>query len=263
MDIVATAPLILRIVSFVEGNALWQETPTGWKEEFLISVAPALRLLKLLRRFEKFHLLLRAFAVALEALPVLAFTMSSFVLTFAAIIFMCEDRDNIGSLPKAMWLTIVSMTTVGYGDVVPKNSAGHVITSLLLWMSALYMAIPIGIVGNAFSLVWQDRDRLLLVQRTRDRLLQVGLMPEDILDFFYVFDENKDGLLSLQEFQTMMLRLDLGFSEDRIATLFNALDVDMSGFIDDKEFVRNLFPKSFSVIYGKPTAAMSNSHVIE
>merc|ERR1711959_323642 len=83
-------------------------------------------------------------------------------------------------MPRAMWLTIVTMTTVGYGDVTPQSVSGYVITSLLSLSSILYMAMPLGVIGNAFTQVWNDRDRILLMQKTRRCLLKLGYTARDL-----------------------------------------------------------------------------------
>merc|ERR1719480_325837 len=156
-------------------------------------MTPVLRLLKLLRRFEKFHLLLNAFQIALEALPVLIYALVLMVLVFSAGIYWFEPRDNIGSFPEAMWLTVVTMSTVGYGDSVPKSVPGYVIVYVLIVFSALYMAMPLGIVGNAFNSVWEDRHRILLLTRAREHFSQKGYTAKDIPELFILFDADRDG----------------------------------------------------------------------
>lgn len=46
------------------------------------------------------------------------------VLLSATMIYLVEERDNIPSMPHAMWLALVTMTTVGYGDYYPTSVAG-------------------------------------------------------------------------------------------------------------------------------------------
>ena len=67
-----------------------------------------------------------------------------------------------------------------------------------------YTAMPIGIVGHAFSAVWDDRDRLLLTKRTRAILLEHGYTASEIPALFFYFDVDKDGHLSLIEFQELV-----------------------------------------------------------
>jgi len=168
---------------------------------------------------------------------------------FASAIYWFEPRSNIESLQQAVWLTIVTMTTVGYGDVSPESTEGYFLVSILIISSALYMAIPLGIVGNAFSKVWEDRDRLLLMQRTRGRILQGGYSAQDIPELFKLF-ASKDGHLTLAMFRKMLQQMRIGFSEPRIVELFKSFDNDGSGTVECEEFVRALFPGAFAEIYG-------------
>ncbi|CAE8667339.1 unnamed protein product [Polarella glacialis] len=219
----------------------------------LICSIPILRLLKLLRRFESFRLFLQAFRLAIEAMPVLIYNLVVLVLFFSSIIYIAEPKggiDGIDSFPRALWFTIVTVGTVGYGDVTPQSSAGTVAAAMLIVVSALYMAIPLGIVGKAFGSVWDDRDRLLLMHRTRVRFLSGGYRAPDIPEMFFSFDVNQNGSLCLPEFVNMMRQMEIDVSGGRVLQLFKAFDEDGSGDIDDQEFVRTLFPNAYAEIYG-------------
>jgi len=197
--------------------------------------------------------------MALEALPVLLFTLVLIVFIFSGSIYWLEPRDNIESFPRAVWFTVVTMSTVGYGDTVPRTPAGYAVVSVLMIISALYMAMPIGIVGSAFNRVWEDRDRLLLLHRMRTHLDENGYDARDIPELFFLFDENKDGNLSYPEFRQMMTGLQMGLSDERLVQLFHAFDHNGTGSVDDVEFVRRLFPQAFCQIYGPAPQRDSNS----
>jgi len=202
-----------------------------------------------LRRFQQFHLLLQAFRQAFEALPVLLFTLCVIVLTFSSMIFYVEPRENIETLPKAIWLAIVTMTTVGYGDTIPQRPAGSVVVSLLAIISVLYMAMPLGIIGYTFTQIWKDRDKILLMHRTRERLRQWGFNVTDIVKVFKLFDLDEDGGLNIEEFREFMATLRIGLSDERIMSLFHFIDADGGGSIDDEEFTKTLFPLEYHQIY--------------
>mmetsp|Transcript_76716 Transcript_76716/g.237606 ORF Transcript_76716/g.237606 Transcript_76716/m.237606 type:complete len:281 (-) Transcript_76716:203-1045(-) len=245
VDLFAAAPLALRLAyGPVLPDGAVETVPHG----ILLFVVPLLRLLKTLRRFQKFHLLLKAFDLAAEALPVLLFILFFIALVFSVLIYLVE-RDNVQSLPIAFWFTIVTMTTVGYGDIYPTTDAGILITSMLIIVSVLYMAIPLGIVGEAFAQTWQDRDRLLLMHRTRDRLRQWGYSASDIPILFGITDGNADGELSLYEFRHLVTRMNIGFSDERVMKLFSSLDTSQKGTIDARSFVRGLFPEAYHGIF--------------
>eukprot|EP00928_Gymnodinium_smaydae_P083213 TRINITY_DN66464_c0_g1_i1.p1 TRINITY_DN66464_c0_g1~~TRINITY_DN66464_c0_g1_i1.p1 ORF type:complete len:690 (+),score=90.26 TRINITY_DN66464_c0_g1_i1:56-2125(+) len=228
-----------------------EDLPRQPADAYFLCGVPVLRLFRILRRFEKFRLLTDAFKLSLEALPVLLFTYSLIALSFFAAIFLAEPRDNIRSLDEAIWMTIVTMTTVGYGDVVPVSVAGRVIISVVVVSSALFMAIPLGIIGNAFSHVWDQRDQILLITRTRERLSHAGVEAIDIPDLFQLFDVDQDGVLSFEEFNKMLQEMSIGLSPERALDLFCIFDKDDSGAIDDQEFVRGVFPgQIYEMIYG-------------
>jgi len=244
LDIIAGfMTLILRVAVGLIRPERWRGN-VPWT--ILLCVVPILRLLKLMRRFESFHLLSRAFRHALEALPVLLYTLFILVLTAALMIYLVEPEWNISSMPEAVWFTIVTATTVGYGDIVPKTRSGKVVTSLLTITSALYMAMPIGIVGSAFSTVWSDRDRLMLMHRTSAQLRQAGYTAKDVPHLIRLFDADRDGQLNYREFRRMIHEMHVGISEVRIAELFHVFDSDDSGNIDEAEFVKLLFPTTFA-----------------
>jgi len=261
IDIVAVLPLILRFsIGFVipeDGldKPFFEGSAMGAACSILLCVVPVIRLLKTLRRFERFRLLSCAFELCFEALPICLFSLLVLTLVFASMIFMVEPRDNINSLPKAMWLTIVTMTTVGYGDVTPKSSAGSLVVAVLVISSVLYMAMPLGIIGQAFTQVWSDRDRILLMRRTKDRLLQWGYKATDIPVLFRSFDADGNGELDMSEFLDMMKEMRLGLKDERVIELFQSFDSDCSGSVDDREFVKSLFPAEYTKIYFSATDA--------
>lgn len=245
-DIIGSIPLALRTyLWFAVGLRLPKKEDGGelaFVRSFLLLVVPTLRLLKTLRWFEKFHLVACAFEGCLEALPILLWPLVLITLVFSSLIYSVEPEDNISSLPRAMWLTVVTMTTVGYGDVTPNSPAGSFIVGILVICSVLYMAMPLGIIGQAFTEIWQERDRILLMKRTRDRLMCWGYSPQDVPEIFKMFDKDGDGKLSYREFHKLIKRMGVGLKEHRILQLFEAFDEDATGEVDYEEFVHNLFP---------------------
>merc|ERR1711972_91320 len=96
-------------------------------------------------------------------------------------------------------------------------------------ISGMYMAMPIGIVGNAFSQVWNDRDRLLLMQRIRVAFLQEGFTRQAMAEAVQMFDSDQDGLLDLEEFRTMLRMLQINIGDSRVHMLLDSLDLNDDG----------------------------------
>ena len=59
--------------------------------------------------------------------------------------------DYFGSIPESMWWSFVTLTTVGYGDVVPITAAGRAVAALTALMGVCVVALLTGIVATGFS----------------------------------------------------------------------------------------------------------------
>jgi voltage-gated potassium channel len=59
--------------------------------------------------------------------------------------------DKFGTIPEAMWWAIVTLGTIGYGDVVPVTALGRLVASVTIFVGLIMVALPIGIVATAFA----------------------------------------------------------------------------------------------------------------
>ena len=59
--------------------------------------------------------------------------------------------DKFGTIPDAMWWAIVTLGTIGYGDVVPVTALGRVVAAITIFVGLIMVALPIGIVATAFA----------------------------------------------------------------------------------------------------------------
>jgi len=66
--------------------------------------------------------------------------------------------DKFGTIPDAMWWAIVTLGTIGYGDVVPVTALGRVVASVTIFVGLIMVALPIGIVATAFAEEIHRRD---------------------------------------------------------------------------------------------------------
>jgi len=257
VDVASGLPIILRL--YLNFQIPLGREACSYPCLVLKGLVPLVRLLKMLRRFQQFHLLLKAFSVAIEALPVMVFIYILIALGFTAMIYVVEPASNVDSFTTAWWLAIVSMTTLGYGDKYPDTDAGRLVVTIFVFTSTMYMAIPLGIIGNAFNDVWKDRDHILLMERTRTRLQQAGYTPQDIPILFKLFDCDRNGQLDITEFRWMLQGMRLGLKKNRVIELYEAFDDDKSGGIDPNEFIKALFPDAYYEIFGDPRLERNTS----
>lgn len=66
--------------------------------------------------------------------------------------------DKFGTIPDAMWWAIVTLSTIGYGDVVPLTVQGKIVAAMTIVGGLIMIALPVGIVATAFSDVIHRRD---------------------------------------------------------------------------------------------------------
>jgi len=256
IDILAILPLAVRAL---QGLVPPTEAEAPAMHYILFCAVPIVRLLKLFRRIQKFHVFVHTFSLTLEALKVLLCLLALFILFFSSLIYMIEPSEVIDSMPTAIWMSTVTVATVGYGDVTPSTPGGRLVCGLLVLSSVLYMAMPISIVGDAFMKTWADRHRLLVMIRTRDRLKQWGYTAFDMPGLFQRFDANGNGELSLEEFRDMIAKMGIGMKAKEATELFELFDADGSGGIDEQEFMRALFPDAYHQIYGGRRSSSSVS----
>jgi len=83
------------------------------------------------------------------------------VLVFASLLYAAEhdvQPDKLGTIPQAMWWAIVTLGTVGYGDVVPVTPLGKMIAAVTILCGLVMIALPVGIIATAFSEQIHRRD---------------------------------------------------------------------------------------------------------
>ena len=100
------------------------------------------------------------------------------VLVFSIVLYVVDDWQHVDSLSTAIYMCVVTVTTVGYGDITPQTWPAKVVSGCLCFISVLFMAMPLSVVGNAMSETWSDRHRILLVARARQRLKVWGISAD-------------------------------------------------------------------------------------
>jgi len=89
----------------------------------------------------------RAFAATLYLFMLALLLSSSLIYIFEHDI----QPENFGSIPQSMWWSMVTLTTVGYGDIVPMTVAGKFIATLTALMGVCVVALLTGIVATGFT----------------------------------------------------------------------------------------------------------------
>jgi voltage-gated potassium channel len=142
IDLLSIAPAIIPVF----GNADLR----GLRAARLMRV---FRVLKLGRYSRAVRSLRRAIASRKEELAVTMYGVLILLLLSASVLHLAErdaQPDYFGTIPHAAWWTVTTLTTVGYGDVVPITGWGKLAAGVVAILGIGLFALPAGILGSAF-----------------------------------------------------------------------------------------------------------------
>ena len=116
---------------------------------------------KLIRYSPAMRSLLAAVHAERRALIGCLVILTGAVLTFASLLYAIErdvQPNKLGTIPDAMWWAIVTLGTVGYGDVVPVTALGKIISVFTIISGFAMIALPVAIISTAFAEEVKRRD---------------------------------------------------------------------------------------------------------
>jgi hypothetical protein len=178
IDFVAIAPFYADLVT---------PSSTGGSLAVLrvLRLARVLRLLRLGKHSALLQVMGRTMANSMDALVMLMFFIMLAMVLLGSAMFFCEmgefdaatqtwvrpnllgtgtEMSPFQSIPHSFWWTVVTMTTVGYGDYYPTTGAGKAVAGLVMLVGILTLALPITVIGSTFS---EEYGKLKAARATR------------------------------------------------------------------------------------------------
>ncbi|MBW4647856.1 MAG: ion transporter [Kastovskya adunca ATA6-11-RM4] len=119
-----------------------------------------LRLLKLIRYSNSLQTILRVIGSKKDELIMTLFSVFILLIFASSVMFFAEGEaqpEAFPSIPAAMWWGVVTLTTVGYGDVYPTTPIGKLFGAVLAFIGIGLFALPAGIIASGFSAEIQKR----------------------------------------------------------------------------------------------------------
>jgi len=113
----------------------------------ILRVLRVFRVLKLVKYVGESDLLIDALRSSRRKITVFLFSVLTIVIIFGSIMYLIETPKNgFTSIPRSIYWAVVTLTTVGYGDMVPKTHIGQAISMVIMVMGYGIIAVPTGIV---------------------------------------------------------------------------------------------------------------------
>lgn len=118
----------------------------------ILRVLRIFRILKLVKFLDEAELLVSAMKASRRKITVFLFTVLTLVVILGSLMYLIEGEENgFTSIPFSIYWAIVTLTTVGYGDVVPKTPLGITLSSVIMIIGYSIIAVPTGIVTAEIS----------------------------------------------------------------------------------------------------------------
>jgi voltage-gated potassium channel len=118
----------------------------------LLRLLRVFRVLKLAHHVAEAMVLMRALRASRDKLTVFIATILTMVVIMGSMMYLIEGAQNgFTSIPRSVYWAIVTLTTVGYGDIVPQTPIGQALAAVIMIMGYSIIAVPTGIVTVELS----------------------------------------------------------------------------------------------------------------
>lgn len=118
----------------------------------ILRILRIFRILKLVPYLGEAQLLIKALRASGRKIAVFIYTVLTLVVIFGSLMYVIEGGANgFTSIPRSIYWAIVTMTTVGYGDISPQTVIGQTLASIVMILGYAIIAVPTGIVTVEMS----------------------------------------------------------------------------------------------------------------
>ena len=152
IDLLAILPFYLEMASGSAGGEAMRVLR-------VLRVVRIFRVFKMAKHAESMNMFVKTLARSVDALKMLCVFFSLAVLIFSSLLYYAE-KDLPGSpfvsIPTTFWWAVVTMTTVGYGDMYPEGTAGQLVATATMIAGVLVLALPLSVIGANFSASYED-----------------------------------------------------------------------------------------------------------
>ncbi|XP_069484426.1 potassium voltage-gated channel subfamily A member 3-like [Ambystoma mexicanum] len=155
IDIVAIIPYFITL-----GTELAEQQTNNGQQAMSLAILRVIRLVRVFRIFKLsrhskgLQILGQTLQASMRELGLLIFFLFIGVILFSSAVYFAEtdDPDSLfTSIPDAFWWAVVSMTTVGYGDMYPMTIGGKIVGSLCAIAGVLTIALPVPVIVSNFN----------------------------------------------------------------------------------------------------------------
>ena len=118
----------------------------------ILRVLRVFRVLKLVQYLDAARMMVRAIRSSYRKVAIFAVTVMTAVVILGSLMYVIETPENgFTSIPRSIYWAIVTITTVGYGDISPKTAPGQMLATIVMLLGYSIIAVPSGILSVEIS----------------------------------------------------------------------------------------------------------------
>lgn len=182
VDILSIAPFYLTLILTSIFNSHNDKLESISRVVQVFRVLRILRILKLARHSVGLQSLGYTLQKSYKELGLLVSFIAIGVSIFSSLIYYAENnRTTFPSIPATFWMAIISMTTVGYGDICPESALGQTFASICCVTGVLVISMPIPIIVSNFSEFYKDKLRIEKTLKRREELEKLQVFAQNTI----------------------------------------------------------------------------------
>ncbi|PVD22780.1 hypothetical protein C0Q70_16036 [Pomacea canaliculata] len=140
---------------------------------FILRIIRMFRIFHLVKHYQALKVLVYSLKASMQELLMLFIFLLIGMLVFSTMIYYAERKDatspgdNFSTIPMGFWWSIITMTTVGYGDVYPKTPIGYIVGTACAVSGVLLVALTIPVISNNFTLFYRHVQSRSITPRSK------------------------------------------------------------------------------------------------
>ncbi|CAH8857117.1 unnamed protein product [Trichobilharzia szidati] len=154
IDVVSIIPYFITVGTVIIDDPKQRNQTTSLAVLRVIRLVRVFRIFKLSRHSKGLQILGQTLRASVRELGLLVFFLLICVILFSSAVYFAEADDDTSlfrSIPDGFWWAVVTMTTVGYGDMRPVTVCGKLIGSLCAIAGVLTIALPVPVIVSNFN----------------------------------------------------------------------------------------------------------------
>ncbi|THD27790.1 Potassium voltage-gated channel protein Shaker [Fasciola hepatica] len=188
IDVVSIIPYFITVGAVIIDDPKRQNQTTSLAVLRVIRLVRVFRIFKLSRHSKGLQILGQTLRASVRELGLLVFFLLICVILFSSAVYFAEadaDTSLFRSIPDGFWWAVVTMTTVGYGDMRPVTVWGKLIGSLCAIAGVLTIALPVPVIVSNFNYFYHRE-----AESEEKNVTEPGQIPDSPLDSPFSADDS-------------------------------------------------------------------------